>query len=453
MAINIINPATKSVYKSIEETDSAGLNAAVENAKSAFEIWRKTSAAERTQAMHRVADEIEACSAELAEIIVSEQGKPMSIAQMEVGGAAGWTRYNAELSLEPVVIEDSAERYVEEQRLPVGVVASITPWNWPLMIAVWHIMPALRAGCSVVIKPASTTPINTIKLAEIINKHTVPNLVQVVIGGGRAVGEPLVKHPDVKKLVFTGSTPVGKHLAQIAVADLKKVTLELGGNDAGIVLENADISKVAEKIYMTSFINMGQTCACLKRLYVHRSKYEALSDALTKIAAAQVVGNGMDEGVTFGPVQNEKQFNSVNAMIEEAKAAGAEVIQPPLPAGLNGYFIAPTLIKDPKHDMSVVCEEQFGPVLPIIPYDNLEEVMSHAIHKEFALGGSVWGEECPERDWVVEQLDSGTVWINNHAEVLPHIPFGGNKDSGMGVEFGQEGLLEYTVRKVVNRAK
>ncbi|WP_067217692.1 aldehyde dehydrogenase family protein [Marinomonas gallaica] len=453
MAINIINPATKSVYKSIEETDSAGLNAAVENAKSAFEIWRKTSAAERTQAMHRVADEIEACGAELAEIIVSEQGKPMAIAQMEVGGAAGWTRYNAELSLEPVVIEDSAERYVEEQRLPVGVVASITPWNWPLMIAVWHIMPALRAGCSVVIKPASTTPINTIKLAEIINKHTVPNLVQVVIGGGRAVGEPLVKHPDVKKLVFTGSTPVGKHLAQIAVADLKKVTLELGGNDAGIVLENADISKVAEKIYMTSFINMGQTCACLKRLYVHRSKYEALSDALTKIAAAQVVGNGMDEGVTFGPVQNEKQFNSVNAMIEEAKAAGAEVIQPSLPAGLNGYFIAPTLIKDPKHDMSVVCEEQFGPVLPIIPYDNLEEVMSHAIHKEFALGGSVWGEECPERDWVVEQLDSGTVWINNHAEVLPHIPFGGNKDSGMGVEFGQEGLLEYTVRKVVNRAK
>lgn len=453
MAINIINPATKSVYKSIEETDSAGLNAAVENAKSAFEIWRKTSAAERTQAMHRVADEIEACGAELAEIIVSEQGKPMAIAQMEVGGAAGWTRYNAELSLEPVVIEDSAERYVEEQRLPVGVVASITPWNWPLMIAVWHIMPALRAGCSVVIKPASTTPINTIKLAEIINKHTVPNLVQVVVGGGRAVGEPLVKHPDVKKLVFTGSTPVGKHLAQIAVADLKKVTLELGGNDAGIVLENADISKIAEKIYMTSFINMGQTCACLKRLYVHRSKYEALSNALTEIAAAQVVGNGMDEGVTFGPVQNEKQFNSVNAMIEEAKAAGAEVIQPSLPTGLNGYFIAPTLIKDPKHDMSVVCEEQFGPVLPIIPYDNLEEVMSHAIHKEFALGGSVWGEECPERDWVVEQLDSGTVWINNHAEVLPHIPFGGNKDSGMGVEFGQEGLLEYTVRKVVNRAK
>lgn len=453
MAINIINPATKSVYQSIEETDAAGLNTAVENAKAAFEVWRKTPDAERTKAMHRVADAIEAHGAELAEIVVSEQGKPMSIAQMEVGGAIGWTRYNAELSLDPTVIEDSDERYVEEQRLPIGVVASITPWNWPLMIAVWHIMPALRAGCSVVIKPASTTPINTLKLAEIINANTVPNLVQVVVGGGRAVGEPLVKHPDVKKLVFTGSTPVGKHLAQVAAADLKKVTLELGGNDAGIVLENADVSKIAEKIFMTSFINMGQTCACLKRLYVHRSNYEELSNALASIAAAQVVGNGMDADVTFGPVQNENQFNSVTAMIEEAKAAGAEVIAPELPEGLNGYFIAPTLVKDPKHEISVVCDEQFGPVLPIIPYDDLEEVMTHAIHKDFALGGSVWGEDSPERDWVVEQLDSGTVWINNHAEVLPHIPFGGNKNSGLGVEFGQEGLLEYTVRKVVNRAK
>lgn len=451
--INVINPATKAVYKSISEVTKAELNSIVETAKGAFELWRSKSDEERTQAMLNIADEIEACAAELARIVVSEQGKPLSLAQIEVGGAAGWTRYNASLSLESEVIEDSAERYVEVQRLPVGVVASITPWNWPLMIAVWHIMPAIKAGCSVVVKPASTTPINTLKLAEIINKHTIPNLVQVVVGGGRAIGEPLVQHPDVKKLVFTGSTPVGKHLAKIAVKDLKKVTLELGGNDAGIVLQNADISKIAEKIYTTSFINMGQTCACLKRLYVHRSKYEALSNALAEIAAAQVVGNGMDAGVTFGPVQNEKQFNSVRAMIDEAKAAGAEVIEPPLPEGLDGYFIAPTLVKNPQHEMSVVCEEQFGPVLPIIPFDDVKDVMRYAIHKEFALGGSVWGEPSEELDWVVSQLDSGTVWVNNHAEVLPHVPFGGNKDSGLGVEFGKEGLLEYTVRKVVNRAK
>ena len=184
MTITVINPATKAVYQSIQETTETELNGVVENAKQAFEVWRSKSDEERTQAMLSIADDIEANAAELAEIIVSEQGKPLGLAQMEVGGAAGWTRYNSSLALETEVIEDSAERYVEMQRLPVGVVASITPWNWPLMIAVWHIMPALKAGCSVVVKPASTTPVNTIKLAEIINKHTVPNLVQVVVGGG-----------------------------------------------------------------------------------------------------------------------------------------------------------------------------------------------------------------------------------------------------------------------------
>lgn len=262
-----------------------------------------------------------------------------------------------------------------------------------------------------------------------------------------------MSHPDVKKVVFTGSTPVGKRIASLVAGDLKKVTLELGGNDAGIVLENANIDKIAEKIFMTSFVNMGQTCACLKRLYVHRSKYEALCDALVKIAAAQVVGNGMQEGVTFGPVQNVNQYEKVKAMISDARESGAEVIAADLPSGLDGYFIAPTIIKNPQHNIDVVCHEQFGPVLPVIPYDDLNDVMSKAIHEEFALGGSVWGEPCAELDWVVDQLDSGTVWVNNHAEVLPHVPFGGNKSSGLGVEFGMEGLLENTVRKVINRAK
>lgn len=453
MSINVINPATKETFHSVAATPAAELDNIMASAKEAFAAWRQTSQEERSKALHSIADAIEAASAELAEIVVSEQGKPLFLAQGEVGGAIGWTRYAADLNIETEVIEDSAERCVEIQRHPVGVVASITPWNWPLMIAVWHIMPALKAGCSVVIKPSSLTPVNTLRLAEIINAHTVPNLVQVVLGGGREIGEPLVQHKDVKKLVFTGSTGVGKHLAGLAVADLKKVTLELGGNDAGIVLESANVDEIAEKVFNTSFLNMGQTCACLKRLYVHRSNYEALSNKLVELAAAQVVGNGMNDGVTFGPVQNEKQFETVNKMIEEAKAAGAEVIAPELPAGLNGYFIAPTLIKDPKHALSIVCEEQFGPALPIIPFDDVKDVVAQADHQEFALGGSVWGAAGEELDCVVDQLDSGTVWVNNHAEVLPHVPFGGNKQSGMGVEFGKEGLLEYTIRKVVNRAK
>ncbi|TPE54796.1 aldehyde dehydrogenase family protein [Maribrevibacterium harenarium] len=452
MSIQVLNPATKEIFAEVNETNIEQLDTIVATANEAFNVWRQTSVEERAAALHRIADAIEAAAPELAEVVVGEQGKPLFLAQIEVGGAVGWTRYAADLSIEPEIIEDSEERYVEVQRLPVGVVASITPWNWPLMIAVWHIMPALKAGCSVIIKPSSLTPVNTIRLAEIINANTIPNLVQVVIGG-RQIGEPLVQHQGVKKLVFTGSTGVGKHLAGLAVSDLKKVTLELGGNDAGIVLESANVTEIAEKVFMTSFLNMGQTCACLKRLYVHRSNYDAMCEALANIAAAQVVGNGMEEGVTFGPVQNEKQYESVTAMIEQAKAAGAEVIAPALPEGLNGYFIAPTLVKNPAHALPVVCDEQFGPVLPIIPFDDVKEVMALAKHEEFALGGSVWGEPGEELDWVVEQLDSGTVWVNNHAEVLPYVPFGGNKQSGLGVEFGKEGLLEYTVRKVVNRAK
>lgn len=452
MFLNIINPATKDVYKSIQASSVDDVNTAVEKSKKAFGVWSKKTHKERTEALHKVANAIEKASSELAHIVTSEQGKPLFLSQFEVGGAIGWTHYNADLSLDPEVLEDSEERRVEVHRMPIGVVASITPWNWPLMIAIWHIMPALRAGNSVVIKPSSLTPMNTIRLVEIINENTVEDLVQVVIGE-KEVGEPLVTHPDVKKVVFTGSTLVGKRIASIVSNDLKKVTLELGGNDAGIVLENANVEEIAEKIFITSFINMGQTCACLKRLYVHRSKYDALCDALVNIAAQQIVGDGMQEGVTFGPVQNVSQYEKVTKMIDDARESGAEVIAPQLPKDLNGYFIAPTIIKNPQDDIDVVCHEQFGPVLPVILYDDLNEVMEKAIHKDFALGGSVWGEPSDELDWVVSQLDSGTVWINNHAEVLPHVPFGGNKSSGLGVEFGVEGLLENTVRKVINRAK
>lgn len=451
MQINVINPATKQVIDTLQRSNVDEVNEAVAVAVKTFDIWSKKTSEDRGVILHKIADGIEAAAEELARLIVSEQGKPLSVAMMEVGGAVAWTRYNADLSQKPEVLEDSEERLVEVHRLPLGVVASITPWNWPLMIAIWHIMPALKAGNSVVVKPSSNTPLSTIKLVDIVSA-VEPGLLGFVLGG-KVAGEALVTHPDVKKLVFTGSTPTGTHLASLIAKDLKKVTLELGGNDAGIVLANADIKKLAPKLFMSAFINMGQTCAALKRLYVHRSHYDALCDALVDIAKLEVVGNGMTEGVTFGPVQNQGQYDLVTSMIEQARAAGSEVIAPELPEGLDGYFIAPTIIKTTQSDLSVICDEQFGPVLPVIPYDDVKEVMKDAIHKEFALGGSVWGEESEELDWVVEQLDSGTVWINNHAEVLPHIPFGGNKLSGLGVEFGVEGFLENTCRKVVSHSK
>ncbi|MEL0624019.1 aldehyde dehydrogenase family protein [Marinomonas arenicola] len=451
MQIDVINPATKRVVETLNRSNVEEVNDAVAVAVKTFDTWSRKTSEERGVILHKIADGIEAAAEELARLIVAEQGKPLPVAMMEVGGAAAWTRYNADLSQKPEVLEDSEERRVEVHRLPLGVVASITPWNWPLMIAIWHIMPALKAGNTVVIKPSSNTPLSTIKLVDIVSAIE-PGVLEVVLGG-KIAGEALVTHPEVKKLVFTGSTPTGTHLASLIAKDLKKVTLELGGNDAGIVLANADIDKQASKIYMSAFINMGQTCAALKRLYVHRSKYDALCNALVDMAKEEVVGNGMEEGVTFGPVQNKNQYDLVTSMIRQARDSGSEVIAPELPEGLDGYFIAPTIIKNPPLELSVVCDEQFGPVLPVIPYDDVKEVMKDAIHKEFALGGSVWGEESDELDWVVEQLDSGTVWINNHAEVLPHIPFGGNKLSGLGVEFGVEGFLENTQRKVVSHFK
>lgn len=449
----VINPATKQLVANVSLSESLDVEQAVEAAQNAYVNWSLLDQVKRGQLLHKIADGIEAAQSELAETIVAEQGKPLPLAMMEVGGAIGWTRYHAELEIPVEVLEDSPQRRVEVQRQPVGVVASITPWNWPLMIACWHIMPALKAGNSVVIKPSTFTPLSTLKLVEIINQALPVKSVVSLVLGEKEVGEALLQHKNVNKVVFTGSTPVGKRIASLVAQDLKKVTLELGGNDAAIVLKGANISKIAEPIFNTAFINMGQTCAALKRLYVHRSQYQTLSDALVELAISQKVGDGMAEGVSFGPVQNAAQFNKVSALIDEAKTAGAEVVSGTLAADLDGYFIAPTIIKGATANMRVVSEEQFGPVLPIIIYDDLDEAIEQATHTEFALGGSVWGEPGDEMDYAVSQLDSGTVWINNHAEVLPHVPFGGNKSSGYGVEFGLEGLLENTVRKVVNQAK
>jgi len=451
--VDVINPATKEAIASVTLSEAEHVDQAVQKAHEAFVKWSGFTQAERGQCLHRLADAIEVAQTELAEIIVCEQGKPLPLAMMEVGGAIGWTRYHAELEIPVEVLEDSAQRRVEVQRQPVGVVASITPWNWPLMIACWHIMPALKAGNSVVIKPSTFTPLSTLKLVEIINQALPAKGVVSLVLGEKEVGEALLQHKSVNKVVFTGSTPVGKRIASLVAPDLKKVTLELGGNDAAIVLKGANISKIAEPIFNTAFINMGQTCAALKRLYVHRSQYDALSSALIELALSQTVGDGMADGVSFGPVQNAAQFNKVSELIDEAKASGAEVVSADLPTHLNGYFIAPTIVKGATASMRVVSEEQFGPVLPIIVYDELDEAIEQSTNTDFALGGSVWGEAGEDMDYVVNRLDSGTVWINNHAEVLPHVPFGGNKSSGYGVEFGLEGLLENTVRKVVNLAK
>jgi len=445
----VMNPATEQPVTVAAEASPAQLDEAVAAARQAFQSWQHTSNDERKQILHRIADRIEVNAAELAQIITQEQGKPLFLAEVEVGGAVAWTRYTADLEIPVKVIEDSENKRIEAHHKPLGVVGSITPWNWPLMIAIWHIMPALRTGNTVVCKPSSFTPINTIRLIELINEEVPAGVVNIVTGES-GIGSAISSHPDINKIVFTGSTPTGQRIMSSAAANLKRLTLELGGNDAAIVLPDADVDKIAEPIFQTAFLNMGQTCAALKRLYVHDDLYEPLCAKLTEIANAQTLGNGMNDGITFGPVTNKAQLNLVRELVDDARAQGARILCGGEPQAGEGFFYPPTIVADVSNGHRIVDEEQFGPVLPVIRYSDVDEALKMANAAEVGLGGSVWSSDIEKAQQLAQQLECGTAWINGHAEVLPHAPFGGCKMSGFGVEFGEEGLLEYTSMQVVN---
>lgn len=446
---SVLNPATEAVLAECPNASVSQLDAAVAAAAAAFREWRHSSDDARKRLLHAIADKIEAHGAELAEIVVAEQGKPLFLAQAEVGGAVAWTRATAELEIPLEVIEDSAGKRIEMHRKPLGVVGSITPWNWPLMIAVWHIMPALRTGNTVVIKPSEYTPLNTLRLVELIAEVAPKGAVNVITGTS-GIGRAMSVHARINKIVFTGSTATGKDIMFHAANNLKRLTLELGGNDAGIVLPGTDVDAVAMPIFQGAFLNMGQTCAALKRLYVHDSLYDALCARLVAIARQQQLGNGMAEGTTFGPLQNRKQLEIVSELVEDARNSGARILcGGERPTG-QGYFYPPTIIADATDGMRIVDEEQFGPVLPVIRYSEVDDAVRRANDCDAGLGGSVWGADVELAKQVATRLECGTAWINGHAEVLPHAPFGGCKMSGFGVEFGVEGLLEYTSPQLLN---
>ncbi|GAB1459685.1 aldehyde dehydrogenase family protein [Thauera sp.] len=445
----VIDPALGEAFAECPNASPAQLDEAVAAAGRAFALWQHSSCEERRSLLEAIAARIEQNAPELAEIIVREQGKPLALAHVEVGGAVAWTRATAALELPVELIEDRPGKRIELHRRPLGVVGSITPWNWPLMIAVWHIMPALRAGNAVVIKPSELTPLNTLRLVELIDEVAPPGLVNAVAGGG-ALGREISGHPGIQKIVFTGSTRTGQDIMRNAADTLKRLTLELGGNDAGIVLPGTDIGAIAEGVFGSAFLNMGQTCAALKRLYVHESQYEDMCRHLVAIAARQKVGNGLDEGTSFGPIQNRDQFERVCELVEDARAAGARILCGGEPLPGKGYFYPPTLVADIADGTRLVDEEQFGPVLPVIRYRDVDEAVRLANASTNGLGGSVWSGDPEAARAVANRLECGTVWINGHAEVLPHCPFGGCKMSGFGVEFGLEGLLEYTRPQLLN---
>ncbi|SCB14369.1 aldehyde dehydrogenase family protein [Rhizobium multihospitium] len=446
----VTNPSNGDVVGFMPLASEADLDQAVAAAAAAFKNWSQVSNEDRANACRAVAEKINEHAEELAQLLTREQGKPLNGlgSRFEIGAALAWTRHTAELDLPVEILQDDNEGRVELHRKPIGVVGSITPWNWPVMIACWHIVPAVRAGNTVVIKPSPLTPLSTIRLVEIMNEVLPPGVVNVVTGEN-SIGAALSAHPGIAKMTFTGSTETGKKVMASAVATLKRLTLELGGNDAGIVLPDADPKAIIEGLFWGAFINNGQTCAALKRLYVHDSIYEEVCRGLADYASKIVVGDGLDNTSILGPVQNEMQFNKVRELVEDARANGGRILTGGAPMDRPGYFYPITLVADVDHGVRLVDEEQFGPALPIIRYSDIDEVVARANQNPAGLGGSVWSSDVEKAKRYAMQLECGSVWINKHGTIQPNAPFGGVKQSGIGVEFGAEGLKEFTTIQTV----
>ena len=454
---NVINPATLEVVGQCPIAGKAHLDRAVEAAQKAFGPWSSLEDSVRAKKLHQIADALEENRDELMKLLTMEMGKPLNGFQgigsgLEVGGAVAWTRATAELNLPVEIIQDNDDAFIEVHRKPLGVVGSITPWNWPLTIAIWHVMPALRTGNTVVIKPSSLTPLTTLRFVELANQILPPGVLNIVTAE-RGIGNALTNHPGIRKIVFTGSTQTGKHIMANASGNLKRLTLELGGNDAGIVLPDVNVDHAAPGIFAGAFNNNGQTCAALKRLYVHEDIYEEMCEPLTRIAGTVVIGNGLNADVDLGPLQNKEQLDFVMELAEDARKAGGRFLCGGEKPEGKGYFYPPTLVADISDGVRLVDEEQFGPILPIIKYADVADAVRRANSSCFGLGGSVWSGDIAEAKKIAMQLECGTAWVNSHSTIQPNMPFGGVKESGLGTEFCREGMAELTSLQTVKVVK
>lgn len=427
------------------------LEAAVAAARAAFPQWSAQPDAVRADACRAIGTVLQDNAAELAELITREQGKPLDAggfgSQFELAGCVGWAMTTASLAVPDKTVFDQDGVRAVQKRVAKGVVGSITPWNWPLLIAIWHIVPAIRAGNCVVNKPSPFTPLATLRAVELINA-VLPAGVLNVVTGDVEIGSAMSTHPGIDKLIFTGSTATGKRVMQGAAENITDCTLELGGNDAAIVLPGAPVEAMAPGLFFGSFINTGQTCGAIKRIYVSDRDHDALADALAKIAGATTVGNGLDAASMMGPVQNRPQFEKVRELTQAAVRDGARLLAGGEAVG-NGYGLRPAILADCTNDMGIVQQEQFGPAIPLVRYGDIDQAVAMANASEFGLCASVWGTEPEMLADIAGRLEAGTVYINTHAELNPLVPFGGIKSSGIGVQFGEEGLLAFTDSKVV----
>jgi len=449
----IFNPANGQSLGFAPQSDEQEVDRAVHAAVLAQKSWAKRSDQERRDITLKMARILEENSDYLAKLITQEQGKPLSGpgSRFEMQACVGWTQVPASLELPPETVYEDEERKDTLHRVPLGVVAAIAPWNWPLMIAIWQIIPAIRMGNTVVLKPSEYTPIATLEMVRLINQVLPAGVLNTVTGDG-IIGSKLTHHTDIRKIMFTGSEATGRRIVEASASNLSPITLELGGNDAAIVLPGTDIKNIATDLFWGAFLNMGQTCACIKRLYVQEDDYEAVMAELSAIASQMKVGDGMDESVLIGPLQNKMQFEKVRELISDAKSAGCDIREfGKVPE--QGYFLPLTLVGDIEDGQRLVDEEQFGPALPIIRYRELDDAIESANRLDAGLGASLWTNKPEDASEFASRLEAGTVWINQHGAIHPMVPFGGNKASGYGVEFGVDGLKAVTQSRVISIKK
>lgn len=452
-SLDVVNPANEQVIGQVPACGAEELDRAVAAARAAFKTWSKTPVDDRRAVIRNMASAIEANFDELYRLLTSEQGKPHHQAQGEIHACAGIISAQSTLTLEETVNEDSDTRFSRTRRVPVGVVAGIVPWNFPLLMAVQKIAPAILTGCTIVLKPSPFTPLTTLKFAELI-KDIVPAGVVNIITGEDALGPMMTSHPDIDKITFTGSTATGKRIMEGASKDLKRITLELGGNDASIVLPDADVEKVAEQLFWSSFTNAGQICVAAKRVYIHEDIYDDLSKAIAEYAKTVKVGDGAEQGTGVGPIQNKKQFERVCELIQDAKDNGYKfLVGGDVDPSGSGYYVPITILDNPPEDARIVAEEQFGPVMPLMKFSSDDEVIARANNSEYGLAGAVWTKDTERGVKIAEQLETGTVWINEFLHLSPFAPFGGHKQSGFGAEYGLEGLKEFTYSQVITVKK
>ena len=448
---DVINPAFGTVFAQAPDCSPAQLDLAVEAANRAFQSWRLNEPARR-EALSACAEILRASAEELGKILTEEQGKTFQEAKGEFEWAAWWIDEVLSMELPKDLVADNEHRRIELHRKPMGVVGAIMPWNYPVILSISKIAPALLVGNTMVLKPSPYTPLSSLKIGELFSDVLPPGVLNV-ISGGDELGAWMTNHPGIQKVTFTGSVETGKKVAESTASHLSRVTLELGGNDAAIVLPDVDPKQIAAEIFGSAFSQNGQACIAIKRLYVHENIYDEMVDELKKHAEEAVLGDGLDPDVNMGPINNLAQLERVVELTEDAREHGGKIITGGKRLDRPGYFFPPTIVTHVADGVRLVDEEQFGPVLPVIQFADVDEIIERANATEFGLGGSVWTNDLERGMELAVRLESGSTAVNHHTDFHPLIPFGGAKKSGYGIQNGVLGLDEFCQLQVVSIAK